>query len=121
METASYFGALVKMLLALGVVLVLMVGTVYVLKRMMGHTPAGSGEGEAITILAARSLGPKTSILILDTLGKVIVIGIAANSMHVLTTIDDPARLDALRRARERLPLPPSPLWERIKHKMGKP
>jgi len=108
------------MLLALGVVLALMVGTVYILKRLLGRTAAAGGEGEAIKILAARSLGPKTSILVLDTLGKVVVVGIAANNMHLITTIEDTERLDAFRRVEERPPLPPSALWEKVRHKMGR-
>jgi len=120
METASYFGALMKMLLALGVVLALMIMSVYVLRRLLGHPASLSGEGEAIKVLAVRSLGPKSNILIIDTLGKVVVLGVTGNAMHVITTLEDSDQLNALRRLRERHALPSSPLWDKIRQKVGK-
>lgn len=43
MEGASYFGALLKMFFALGLVVALMLGTVYLLKRMLGRASVGVG------------------------------------------------------------------------------
>ena len=93
MENISYIGSLFKMLLALAVVLSLMVGTVYLLKRILGRTRPGADTGEAIRILAVKSLGPRSSIMIIDTLGKVTVVGVAGGQMQALTTVDDPEAL----------------------------
>ncbi|MCX7982198.1 MAG: flagellar biosynthetic protein FliO [Syntrophales bacterium] len=107
------------MLLALGLVIALMLASVYFLKRMLGRTSAGYGGEEVIKILAARALGPRTSIIVVDTLGKVTVIGLSAGSMQVIATIDDEARLEKLRQMKERPPVSYSPLWTKLKKKMG--
>ncbi len=120
MEGASYFGALLKMFFALGLVVALMLGTVYLLKRMLGRASVGVGGEEVIKILAVRSLGPKTSIIVVDTLGKVTVVGLSAGSMQVITTIDDEVRLEKIRELRERAPMPYPPLWEKLRKKAGK-
>lgn len=98
MENISYVGSLVKMLLALGVVLAMMVGTVYLLRKLMGRTALGADDADVIKILATKSLGPRSSIMIIETLGKVSVIGISGGQMNLLTEIDD---ADALARIRE--------------------
>lgn len=120
MEGASYFGALLKMLLALGVVIVLMIASVYFLKRMLGRATVGSGGEEIIKILAARSLGPRTSIIVIDTLGKVTVVGLSPSGMQVLTTIEDETKIEKLRQIKERAPTLYPPLWEKLKGKTGK-
>ncbi|PKN33637.1 MAG: flagellar biosynthetic protein FliO [Deltaproteobacteria bacterium HGW-Deltaproteobacteria-19] len=92
----SFFSALLKMLFALAIVLGLLIGSVYFLKKFMA--PAGGGdEGQAIRILATRSLGPKSSILVVDILGKVVALGVTGAQISVLTDLDDPSTLDRLR------------------------
>ncbi len=103
----SFFTALLKMLFALAIVLGLLMGTVYLLKRFLA--PAGGGdEGQAIRILAARSLGPKCSILVVDILGKVVALGVTAAQVSVLADLDDPAALARLP-LRHGTPAPPLP------------
>ncbi len=104
MENISYIGSLFKMLLALGVVLAMMVGTVYLLKRALGRTKSGVDDGDVIKILAVRSLGPRSSIMIIETLGKVSVVGIAGGQMNLLTNIEDPAALARLSDLKRRTP-----------------
>jgi len=93
----SFFAALLKMLFALAVVLGLLMASVYFLKRYL--SPAGGpDDGQAVRILAARSLGPKSSILVVDILGKVVALGVTASQISVIADLDDPAALDRLRR-----------------------
>lgn len=120
MEGASYFGALVKMFFALGLVIALMLASVYFLKRMLGRTSAVGGGEEVIKILAARSLGPRTSIIVVDTLGKVTVVGLSAGSMQVLATIEDGEKLEKLRQLTERSAISYPPLWKKLKRKTEK-
>jgi len=89
MENISYLGSLLKMILALAVVLALMVGTVYLLRGIWGRTGRGMGDNDVIKILAVKSLGPRSSIMVVETLGKVTVIGVAGGQMNLLTAIDD--------------------------------
>ncbi len=104
----SFFSALLKMLFALAVVLGLLIGTVYFLKRFM--TPMGGGdEGQAIRILASRSLGPKSSILVVDILGKVVALGVTGAQISVITELDDPSALDRLK-SRGGAPASPLPV-----------
>jgi len=104
MENISYIGSLFKMLAALAVVLAMMVGTIYLLKNILGKTKPGRDDGEMIKIMAVKSLGPRSSIMVIETLGKVSVVGIAGGQMNFLTAVDDPETLDRLREMRRRVP-----------------
>lgn len=103
MENISYIGSLLKMLLALAVVLAMMVGTVYLLRNIMGRTGRGADDHEVIKILAVKSLGPRSSIMVIETLGKVSVVGVAGGQMNLLTSVDDPDALGRLREIRQRI------------------
>jgi len=92
----GFFSALLKMLFALAVVLGLLIGSVYFLRKFM--VPAGGGdEGQAVRILATRSLGPKSSILVVDILGKVVALGLTGSQISVIADLDDASALDRLR------------------------
>ena len=97
MENISYIGSLLKMLVALAAVLALMIGTVYLLRNIWGRTKPGVHDGDMIKILAVKSLGPRSSIMMIETLGKVTVVGITGGQMNLLATVDDPEALDMLR------------------------
>jgi flagellar protein FliO/FliZ len=119
MESISYIGSLFKMLLALAAVLAMMIGTVYLLKNVLGRTKPGADDGTIIRILAAKSLGPRSSIMVIETLGKVTVIGIAGGQMNHLATIDNPEALAKLSNMRRTAPsanpgLPMDALREKV-------
>jgi len=120
MEGVSYLSALLKMLFALGLVLALMVATVYFLKRTLGQTVASRSQDEVINVIVARSLGPRTSILIVEVLGKVSVLGVSAGNMQLIASIDDEKQLARLSQLKKAAPLP-SPIWEKIRRKARKP
>ncbi|NPU84733.1 MAG: flagellar biosynthetic protein FliO [Syntrophaceae bacterium] len=106
----SFFSALLKMLFALAIVLGLLIGSVYFLKKFMA--PVGGGDdGQAIRILATRSLGPKSSILVVDILGKIVALGVTGSQISVIADLDDPS---ALERLRPRGGAPVSPLPETL-------
>lgn len=93
MDNISYIGSLFKMFFALAVVLSLMVGTVYLLKNILGRAKPGGDAGDLIKVLAIKSLGPRSSIMVIETLGKVTVIGLTGGQMQPLATVDDPEAL----------------------------
>ncbi|MDX9746221.1 MAG: flagellar biosynthetic protein FliO [Syntrophales bacterium] len=103
METISFFPALLKMIAALAVVLGIMVGLAFLVRRFFPQTGLAASDGSAIRILAVKYLGPKSSIMIVDILGRAVVIGISNQQVSHIMTIDDAAsleRLDSLSRQR---------------------
>lgn len=100
MNELSFFPALLKMFFALAIVIGLLVASMYVLRKYLSHAPSGSRDGSLIQIIATRYLGPKCSILMVEVLGKVIVLGLTGGQMTVLTTIDDEFALEKMHAAR---------------------
>ncbi len=101
MNEISFFPALLKMFFALAVVIGLLVATMYVLRRYMNHSASGNRDGSLIQIVSSRYLGPKCSILMVEVLGRVIVLGLSNGQMTVLTTIDDDRVLEKIHAIRE--------------------
>ncbi len=97
METTSFLSSLVKMVFALAVVLGMMIGAMYFIKKLLHHTTPAMDKGSLIRILASRYLGPKNSILVVDVAGQIIVVGLTNQQMTVLTTISDKEHLQKLR------------------------
>jgi len=85
------------MLVALAIVLGMMIGTMYFIKKILHSTSPAMNSGSLIKILASRYLGPKNSILVVDVAGQIIVVGLSNQQMNVLTTISDKEVLDKLR------------------------
>jgi flagellar protein FliO/FliZ len=94
MDPVAFWPSFLKMLAALAVVLGLLVGAMYFFRRLLQQAPAGGYDTMAINVVAARYLGPKSSIMLIEVLGKFIVIGIANNQMSHLATITDPEALE---------------------------
>ncbi len=114
MNEVSFFPAILKMFFALAIVIGLLVATMYVLRRYLGNAPSGSRDGSLIQIVATRYLGPKSSIMVVEVLGKVIVLGLTGGQMTVLTTIDDESALEKMDALRE-LEAPKPVLVDRLK------
>ena len=94
MNSVAFWPSFFKMLFALAVVLGLLVGAMYFFRRILQQPTAGGHDNRAINIVAARYLGPKSSIMLVEVLGKFIVIGLANNQMSHLATITDPEALE---------------------------
>jgi len=92
----SLIVSFVKMLFALAVVLGLMIASAYLLKRVISHTPAGIDNGNAINILMTRYLGPKHSIMMIEVLGQMLVVGVSSGQMTLLTKVTDPVLLERM-------------------------
>jgi flagellar protein FliO/FliZ len=94
MDNLAFWPSFFKMLSALAVVLGLLVGAMYFFRRILQQPTAGGQDTGAINVVAARYLGPKSSIMLVEVLGKFIVIGLANNQMSHLATIRDPEALE---------------------------
>ena len=97
MDSTAFLPSFLRMLFALAVVLGVLMGAMYFFKRILQQTTSGSNDISAINIIAARYLGPKSSIMLVEVLGKVIVIGLSNNQMSHLATISEPEALDKLK------------------------
>ncbi len=102
MSSWEFILSILKMLSALALVLGLMVAALYVLKKFMNKTGGGVEGDEFVKIISTRYLGPKSSIVILDVLGRVIVVGVTNQQIAPLAEIEDRESLDRLKTLRSR-------------------
>jgi flagellar protein FliO/FliZ len=96
-ETVSFLPSLLKMVFALALVLGLMIGAMYLVKKILSSTTPAMDRGSLIRILSSRYLGPKNSILVVDVAGEILVLGVSNSQMTMLTTISDREALEKLR------------------------
>ncbi|HPC73941.1 MAG TPA: flagellar biosynthetic protein FliO [Syntrophales bacterium] len=102
MSSWEFILSILKMLSALALVLGLMVVAMYFLRRFMSKTGGGVENDEFVKIVSTRYLGPKNSIVILDVLDRVIVVGVTNQQIALLAEIDDRESLDRLKTLRGR-------------------
>jgi len=100
MGTFDFIASLVKMISALAVVLGVMLAGLWAVRKFMKKTGAGVDDERKIRVLNTRYLGPKSSIMHLDVLGSVIVIGVTGSQISMLTTITDEESLESLKSPR---------------------
>jgi len=95
------------MIFALAVILGLLLGVVYFLKKFLPGAAPGLADNSIIHVVASRYLGPKSSIMIVEILGKVLVIGAAADKLSFLTEISGEDALEKVRNIKQQnKPLP---------------
>ena len=100
MESVSFVWSFFKMLAALAIVIAMMIGTAYVVKKYFYRSPKRIDGNPMIDILSTRYLGPKNSILLVDVLGQVILLGVSTNQISTLGTISDLEALENLKKLR---------------------
>jgi len=105
----SFLSSLLKMFFALAVVLGLMLGAAYILKRVMNQPTARVDSASPINILATRYIGPKNSIMLIEVLGQILVVGISGTQMSFLTEISDSEALLRMREIPDRFEMTCSP------------
>jgi len=94
LESISFFWSFFKMLVALAIVIALMIGAMYLLKKYF-YQPSAAIHGNAmIRIISTYHLNPKNSILLVDVLGQVMLLGVSNHQMSILGTITDPEALE---------------------------
>lgn len=85
--TPDMVAAGLKMLAALGVVLAMILFLLYGVKKLTAQRLAGGG-GKQIHVLESHYLGVKKSISLVRIPGKVLVLGISADRINLLDTLD---------------------------------
>lgn len=83
-EGADLAASLGQMVLGLAVVLGLLLGTLWVLKRLAGpRRSAGS-----LKVLGATPVGPRERVVLVEVGGRVLVLGVAPGRVNTLHTLD---------------------------------
>jgi flagellar protein FliO/FliZ len=85
--TPDMLTAGLKMIAALGVVLALILCFLYGLRKVAGHRFKAMG-GKRIQVLENHHMGVKKSIALVKVPGKVLVIGLSADRINLLDTLD---------------------------------
>ena len=94
MNSPDLIPSFLKMASALAVTLGIMLITIYLLKKAMKRT--GVVNDGLMKILSTQYLGPKNSIMLIDVLGDILVIGVSSNQISLLTKIVDHNSLEQL-------------------------
>jgi flagellar protein FliO/FliZ len=98
------------MIFALAIVLGLLFGVMYFVKRFMQQVAPASDNQALINIIASRYLGPKSSIILVEVMDQVIVVGISNQQMTTLACIDDPLAIAGIKARRAKTPAMNSPV-----------
>jgi len=99
MEGYSYM--LLRSVLALGIVIALMVGLMYAFRIISGKRGTVAGQAP-INVISRAFMGQKSSIAIVDVAGEVLVLGISANAINLLSRLEDPEVIRLLRQREPR-------------------
>ncbi len=94
MDSISFFWSFFKMLAALAIVIALMIGSMYLLKKYFYQPSAAINGNSMIRIISTCHLSPKNSILLVDVLGQVMLLGVSNHQMSILGTITDPDAME---------------------------
>ena len=100
MENISLLSSFLKMIFALAIVLGLLIGVMYFVKNFMQRSAPSTDNQALINILSSRYLGPKASIILVEVLEQVIVVGISGQQMTPLAHIDDPIAIAKIKTQR---------------------
>jgi flagellar protein FliO/FliZ len=110
MDTISYASSFLKMIFALAIVLGLLFGVMYFVKRFMQQVAPSSDNHALINIISSRYLGPKSSIILVEVMDQVIVVGISNQQMTTLACIDNPLAIAEIKAKRAQTPVMNSPV-----------
>ncbi len=106
--TDSYLYMFTKAILMLGVVIAVMLLLLWLLKTYMnrGGARLGAKYASPVKVLSTSFLGPKKSISIVDVAGELLVLGVTAESITCLTTLDSAEAIDEIKKYEADRPKP---------------
>ncbi len=85
-----------KMLAALSAVLGGILVVLYLLRRF-NRTGGTAARERLVRVLASQSLGPKKAVVLVEVPGCVLVLGVGADQVRLLTRIKNPEHLEHIR------------------------
>lgn len=116
----NYWSELVNMLLTLGIVIGIILFSVWMLKRMSRAKWKQFGNLQHIRVIERRALSPKTSLYLVEILGKGIVVGDSPSGLSLVKEFSDEIDLDMLIEQRiEEEPEPKVSFKEKMFQKAG--
>ena len=74
-----------------------MIVVAYLFRKIMKKTGAGIGNEDLIKILSVKYMGAKSSIMLIDVLGNIMVIGVSSGGISLLTEIVDTESLEQVK------------------------
>jgi flagellar biogenesis protein FliO len=87
-EGPSFFWAAVKMVIALGLVLAMLLGISHLMKKYMDRFGAGgTAPGRAIAVTEARHVAPKTQVMVVEALGNRYLIGVTPSQVTLIDKV----------------------------------
>ncbi|HEY3490030.1 MAG TPA: flagellar biosynthetic protein FliO [Candidatus Deferrimicrobiaceae bacterium] len=87
-EGPSFAWAAVKMVIALGIVLAMLLGISHFMKKYMDRFGAGAAApGRAITVTEARSVAPKTQVMVIEALGSRYLVGVTPTQVTLIDKV----------------------------------
>jgi len=90
--------ATLKMFGVLGLILGLLVGAVWLLRRFMSRTGSLPLAGGELAVLAQYPLGPKKVLALVRVADQVLLLGVTEANINLLSRIEDEAFLARLKR-----------------------
>lgn len=97
MNSPELFFSLFKIISALAATLGVMIVVAYLFKKIVKKGGGAINGKELIKILSAKYIGPKNSIILIDVLGNIMVIGVSSSKISLLTEIVDSESLEQLK------------------------
>ncbi len=87
-EGPSFFWAAVKMVIALGLVLAMLLGISHFMKKYMDRFGSGAAApGRAITVTETRHVAPKTQVMVIEALGNRYLIGVTPTQVTLIDKV----------------------------------
>lgn len=114
--TPEILTAGLKMIASLGVVLVMILGLLYGLRKLTRQR-MGTGGGKQIQVLESHYMGVKKTISLVHVPGKVLVVGVAGDRINLLDTLDED---DVLKRMASDQPESFGPLLSQRLRQLGR-
>ncbi|MCX7817084.1 MAG: flagellar biosynthetic protein FliO [Syntrophales bacterium] len=95
-----YIISFLKMLFALSLVLGIMLGAVYLLRKLGKQGQMGFAPGGSINVITVRYLDPKTAIMVVDVFNRIYVLGVSGNNITLIDEITDSETISKLKQAK---------------------
>lgn len=83
-DTHELTAAATKMVLSLGVLVLLLIGGAYLVRRYLLQQPPLGRRGQVLRVVAKVPLTPKTAVVLVEVPGKILVVGVAGTALTAL-------------------------------------
>ena len=87
--------AAVRMVGVLALILVLLIGGLYLMRRLMPARMRNKLAGRGIKVLSQHALGPKRALTVVEVCGQVLLLGVTDQNISLLTKIEDTSLIKA--------------------------